>query len=68
MSSRRLQRIRRSYYLCLPPYFFTELMLKSRRVKIELVEKGDGYALIRLGDDNGVGERNKGDKASGTDS
>ena len=62
MSIRKIQRTGGSFYICLPPHFFTDKMLKTRLVKIKLIEKKGGASIIML-EETGSGFR-YGDKSN----
>ena len=64
----KVQKIGDSYYLCLPPSFFTNPMLKKLvGVRVTLIEKGDDYAIVRLEEEafDAVRKHDKDIKTSG---
>ncbi|NVM24104.1 MAG: hypothetical protein HWN68_20285 [Desulfobacterales bacterium] len=48
----RLQNLGGSIYICFHSSFFTNKMLKDKEVRVELIEKGGDYAIVRLGEIN----------------
>ena len=60
------QRIGGSIYLCIPSFFFTPNMLE-KGVKLRLVEKGNGYTIIRLSELNECEEYNISSEANRKD-
>ena len=48
----KLQHLGGSIYICIPSSFFSSKMLENKSVRVELLEKGKDFAIIKLGEVN----------------